>query len=497
MKICPNCGKKVDDIAVFCDECGQSMKGQPSEDQDKQETAGETGIKDQPGKPRKRRIVGILILSVVLLTAAIAGGILYAGGSVDQSGFIGTYYPSSARRGDQEMSPDSVLGEGFSVVLLEGEEAIFNLPGSTTEGRWKVSRSGKFSFSGSSMSIEGTLKDRLLTLELNGIELFLTWTAKIEKRDTESETETETESQTEVVTETGSESETETAKQDGSELFEGDWYGLTLFTQCSGDYAENEGVKAETIARFVFDENGNCTPYLAMALGSSSKAMNFRNLTALWDPASITLSIGGNCLKGSIAEETQVDINELGALVIEVRVAESGSGATLKVYLRRLDDNWKADDTISPNADQLEYYKGMNLETIASLFGVDITEIPKKGYKAPDLTSDEDALTASYGGWDESYFGVGVASAVSMKKTQKWISEMSAEDRADLTYEEVCDKIGSKGRGGATAETDPAYFHAVWYTETNKGPMRMKFKPSSDGTLYYVDCELDDSIYEE
>jgi len=490
MIVCPKCGEKLEDAAVFCTNCGEMLNNISSQKSKNQEIHN---VKTDPRRLGKRGKAILVTALIIATVAAIIFGVIYAKGNVDQSQFVGTYYPSSAKRGTEEMSPDSVLGEGFSVVLLEGEEAIFNLPGSTTEGRWKVNRTGEFSFTGSSMTIKGTLKDRLLTLQLNGIELLLTWTSEIKVPETETTSETESEIQTEPA----SESETETQRTDGAALFEGDWYGITQFVNCTGDYAGNDGLEAETIARLVFDEDGNCSPYIAMALGEKSRAMNFRNIVMVWDAATDTMSVAGNCLKGSISGGTRAYINGIGALEFETDIVESGSRVTLKVYLRRLGDNWKIDDTLSPNAEQLEYYEGLNLETIASLFGMDITELPKEGYKAPDLINDGDAMTASYGGWDESYFGVGVASVATMEKTWEWISEMSAEDRNNLTYQDIVDKVGSKGRGGATADTDPAYLHVVWYTDKNKGPMRMKFKPSQDGTLYYVDCTIDNSIYEE
>ena len=83
--------------------------------------------------------------------------------------------------------------------------------------------------------------------------------------------------------------------------FEGDWHGMAVVYDATGDYESNIDQEMEIIARFEFDEYGNCVPYLAVALTGDSGS-NFEITGVSYNENS-----DGMMLSGSFIDEELED----------------------------------------------------------------------------------------------------------------------------------------------------------------------------------------------
>jgi hypothetical protein len=158
------------------------------------------------------------------------------------------------------------------------------------------------------------------------------------------------------------------------ESFEGDWHGWCVVNYGSGAYENDTDATFELIARFVFDENGNCTPYFAIPV--EDQADNFQNITVTYDSYGEYLYFYGEMFGTDINEGSLADLGGVlsGNLVLE----EGDDYASISFSMRRVGDSWDQDiDYPCMPADVESYYAGMSFMDIAESYGVDLNKIPK------------------------------------------------------------------------------------------------------------------------
>jgi len=158
--------------------------------------------------------------------------------------------------------------------------------------------------------------------------------------------------------------------------FEGDWHGMAVVYDATGDYESNIDQEMEIIARFEFDEYGNCVPYLAVALTGDSGS-NFEITGVSYNENS-----DGMMLSGSFIDEELEDYSNAytyyGAMYVDAYI-DDGEGNYMNLYacLKPLDAQWdeEVDYPFLP-ADAVEFYQGMSFEEIVELFGLDPADLP-------------------------------------------------------------------------------------------------------------------------
>lgn len=158
--------------------------------------------------------------------------------------------------------------------------------------------------------------------------------------------------------------------------FEGDWHGMAVVYDATGDYESNIDQEMEIIARFEFDEYGNCVPYLAVALTGDSGS-NFEITGVSYNENS-----DGMMLSGSFIDEELEDYSNAytyyGAMYVDAYI-DDGDGNYMNLYacLKPLDAQWdeEVDYPFLP-ADAVEFYQGMSFEEIVELFGLDPADLP-------------------------------------------------------------------------------------------------------------------------
>ncbi len=162
--------------------------------------------------------------------------------------------------------------------------------------------------------------------------------------------------------------------QSAIESFEGDWHGWCIINYGMGAFENDADVTFEIIARFAFDENGNCRPYFAIPV--EDQADNFHNVTATYDSYGDYLYFYGELFGTDINEGNLAD---LGGLLMGNLVLDEGDDyASISFNMRRIGDSWdpEIDDPCMPD-DVQAYYADMDLIDIAELYGVDLDLIPE------------------------------------------------------------------------------------------------------------------------
>ena len=155
---------------------------------------------------------------------------------------------------------------------------------------------------------------------------------------------------------------------------EGDWHGMMKIADGTGHHADVIDSQMEVLARFVFHEDGTCTPYLAAALSGGS---NFEDLAVTYNEFGDLMELEGFLANAAIVEGSNLYAMD-GLLMMELYV-DDGEGNTMTIYanLRRLDESWDYDydDPALPQG-AVDFYMGKSMEELVTLFGLDPADLP-------------------------------------------------------------------------------------------------------------------------
>lgn len=162
--------------------------------------------------------------------------------------------------------------------------------------------------------------------------------------------------------------------EDAIESFEGDWHGWCELNYGTGVFEDAEGMTFEIIARFAFDEDGNCQPYFAIAVEDQSD--NFQNVTVSYDSYGDYLYFYGELFGTDIDEGSLMPMGD-GFLSGNLVLDEGDDYASISFGMRQIGDTWDSDYDYPYMPDEVQdYYAGMDLYDIADLYGVDLDLIP-------------------------------------------------------------------------------------------------------------------------
>lgn len=162
--------------------------------------------------------------------------------------------------------------------------------------------------------------------------------------------------------------------------FAGDWHGLAVLYDTSGDYAENDGDVFEIVARFAFDEAGNLTPYILYYVNGGQE---IEGLELYEVDGYFAMDVYGSFL-GEELISSELYVDDYGALYIIIHT-DDGNGNVLNVQgcLRRLDDEWdENNDFPCPDKGFNDFYGGKSLEEILVIYGLDPSVLPEAGVGA-------------------------------------------------------------------------------------------------------------------
>lgn len=139
-------------------------------------------------------------------------------------------------------------------------------------------------------------------------------------------------------------------------LYAGDWHGMAECYQCTGNFADRNDSQYEIIARFVFDEYGNCIPYLAIAL-SGQNEYNFTDISVSHHPddgEGEYMPLSGTFMKLDIDSDesfVQIDPDYSDRMYVNIMLEDSdGSVYQAFACMRPVGDDYYDNDEDSGNS---------------------------------------------------------------------------------------------------------------------------------------------------
>ena len=162
--------------------------------------------------------------------------------------------------------------------------------------------------------------------------------------------------------------------EDAIASFEGDWHGWCEVNYGTGAFEEDAGLTFEIIARFVFDEDGNCQPFMAIPV--DDPADDFQGLTVSYDSYGDYMYFYGEVFDTKIEEGNLADLGGFlsGTLVLE----EGDDYLSVSICMCPVGATWDpAYHTPCMPDEVIENYEGLDLIDIAELYGVDLDRIPE------------------------------------------------------------------------------------------------------------------------
>lgn len=161
--------------------------------------------------------------------------------------------------------------------------------------------------------------------------------------------------------------------EDVVDAFYGDWHGWCVFTNATGDYEGDLYEEFEMIARYAFDENGVCTPWMAIY---SDAEDNFYNVSLTYNEDEYTVYLSGQ-LFGMEIQESSYIYDSFGSLCMVIDLEDENGTLQITVTLRHLDDVWdEYDYPCMPEAAQ-DYYAGMTFEELVEIYELDPADLPE------------------------------------------------------------------------------------------------------------------------
>lgn len=153
----------------------------------------------------------------------------------------------------------------------------------------------------------------------------------------------------------------------------GDWHGWCKIEYGTGKFASAIDTEFEMISRLIFDKNGNCEHFFAIA--TEDKADNFTNITVSYDEDEEAMVLTGELFKTTISDNTLFPFGD-DYLQFYLTLEEGDDYADICIALRRPGAEWdEYDDPCMPDA-ACDFYKDKDLIDIATLYGIDLDLIP-------------------------------------------------------------------------------------------------------------------------
>ncbi len=183
-----------------------------------------------------------------------------------------------------------------------------------------------------------------------------------------------------------------------ADVYGGDWVGLTRFYDCTGDFETNNGNTCHALARFLFDKNGDCTPFLAISVDENG---GLTDVSVTYDAADNDMDLHGKLLgKYELTDDSFVQFKTDESLLYVNLSVKKDSSSALNIVgcLRPIGQSWSDSDYLRLQPEYEEKYNAMTLEEIISFWGLSVT--PPTAASAP-----QDSKPApSAGGVDTSGF---------------------------------------------------------------------------------------------
>jgi hypothetical protein len=157
------------------------------------------------------------------------------------------------------------------------------------------------------------------------------------------------------------------------EAFYGDWHGWCVFTNGTGDYENDLYEEFEMIARYAFDEDGVCIPWMAIY---GDPEDNFKDVILTYNEDEYTVCLSGQ-LFGMEIQPSSYIYDSFGSLCMVIDMEGENGTLQVTVTLRHLDDEWDEYDYPCMPEDAQNYYAGMTFEELVELYELNPADLPE------------------------------------------------------------------------------------------------------------------------
>ena len=161
--------------------------------------------------------------------------------------------------------------------------------------------------------------------------------------------------------------------EDVAEAFYGDWHGWCLITDGTGEYEDEIDNEFEMLARYAFDEEGNCTPWMAIY---SSSEDNFKNVSLRYDESDEYVYLSGQLFGMEIQSNSKM-YEDYGSLCLTIYLEDDEGTLNIVVCLRHPDAEWDEYDYPCMPDSALAYYNGMTFEERVKAYKLDPADLPE------------------------------------------------------------------------------------------------------------------------
>lgn len=184
-------------------------------------------------------------------------------------------------------------------------------------------------------------------------------------------------------------------------IYGGDWVGLTSFYDCTGDFDGNNGQTCHALARFLFDDNGNCTPFIVISVDQNG---GLTDVSVTYDSADDDMDLHGKLIGYDLTDASFVQFYTQEDLLYINLAVEKDNGSALNIVccLRPIGQSWTDDDYLRLQPEFEEMYNAMTLEEIVSYWGLSVT--PPTSVAAGGSKTGKPAALPASGSVDASTF---------------------------------------------------------------------------------------------
>ncbi len=299
-----------------------------------------------------KKLLAIILALCMMLSLCACGD---KGGKAD---YLGLYEGVSVNMFGETVDMSEVYDGVNTLELLSGGKCEITLEGDTAEATYKVS--GKeMTITIEGEKIEASLQDGVVVMDFFGVEMTFAKKGYQSSAGNGGNTSGDNDA---VFPETFAED------------MHGDWHGWCIIDDAGGIYEEDINEEFEIIARFAFDEEGHCEPFLALSV---EEDMNFKDLQISYNEFGDLMQMEGTVLGLEILPDTNLYVLD-EAVWMNLFVGDSDDYMNIFICMRHLDGEWDEDyDYPCMPAEAIEYYSGMTMEELVELYGMDPDVLPE------------------------------------------------------------------------------------------------------------------------
>lgn len=156
------------------------------------------------------------------------------------------------------------------------------------------------------------------------------------------------------------------------EDFYGDWHGWCVVVDGTGDYEDEIGNEFEMLARYAFDADGNCTPWMSIY---SDPEDNFQDISLYYDESDQFVYLSGQLFGMEILSYSDI-YESFGSLCLTMYLQSEYGNLNIVACLRHPDAEWDAYDYPCMPEAALEFYAGKSFEERVEIYELDPADLP-------------------------------------------------------------------------------------------------------------------------